>query len=166
MSGFVTHSRQKEYEICKKCSSLKSSKTDLSVYRAILRGIHREEKRRGALASFAFIISENDIKYIIEHIWHGHSILSQCSITSDLRLPRWINNDEWTPWNCICLTDTESRIHIQCNDLNVIYGDKVMIECLSKHALAKSTFKHLKKIDQLFVETGNWIEAGIKDKVL
>lgn len=162
--NFVMHSRQKDYDLCRKCSSLKTAKTDLSVYRAILRGIQRDERRRGALASLAFIIQETDVKLIIENIWHGISILSQCNITSQLRLPRWNVNADWSPWNCICLTDTESRIHVICNDLTTIYGEKIMKECLSKHSLAKSTFKHLPKNDNSFIETGDWLNSG--DKVV
>lgn len=164
LAGFVMHSRQKDYDLCRKCSSLKASKTDLSVYRAILRGIQREERRRGALASLAFIIQETDIKYIIENIWHGISILSQCC--SDLRLPRWNINEDWSPWNCICLTDTEARIHIICTDLKQIYGEKIMNDCLSKHSLAKSTYGHLKKADESFAKTSDWNDCGIKDKVV
>lgn len=166
LANFVMHSRQKDYDLCRKCSSLKTSKTDLSVYRAILRGIQRDERRRGSLASLAFIIQETDIKYIIENIWHGISILSQCSVTSDLRLPRWNINEDWSPWNCICLSDTESRIHVICSDLLLIYGEKIMKECLSKHSLAMSTFKHLKKMESAFAESADWLEAGIKDKVV
>lgn len=164
--NFVMHSRQKDYDLCRKCSSLKTSKTDLSVYRAILRGVQRDERRRGAMASLAFIIQETDVKYIIENIWHGISILSQCNVTSDLRLPRWDINEDWSPWNCVCLSDSESRIHVICTDLALIYGAKIMKECLSKHSLAKSTFKHLKKMDQSFVETGDFLDCAIKDKVV
>ncbi|CRK94928.1 CLUMA_CG008419, isoform A [Clunio marinus] len=155
MANFVMHSRQKDYDLCRKCSSLKASKTDLSVYRAILRGIRRDERRRGALTSLAFIIQETDIKKIIENIWHGISILSQCDVTSDLRLPRWNVEEEWSPWNCVCLTDSESRIHTVCIDLEKIYGDKIIKDCLRKHSLAKSTFRHLKKIDSSFDDPSN-----------
>jgi len=116
------------------------------------------------MTSFAFIIQETDIKYIIENIWHGISILSQCGVTSDLRLSRWDVTKEWSPWNCICLTDSEARIHARCIDLELIYGEKIMKECLSKHSLARSVYSHLKKIDQSFAEEGgDWLEAG-KDK--
>lgn len=166
IANFVMHSRQKDYDLCRKCSSLKTAKTDLSVYRAILRGIQRDERRRGALASLAFIIQETDIKNIIENIWHGISILSQCSVTSDLRLPRWNVKEDWSPWNTICLTDNEARIHIITCDLQTIYGEKIIKECLSKHSLAKSTFKHLKKMDHSFVESGDWSECGVSDKAV
>lgn len=158
------HSRQKDYDLCRKCSSLKTSKTDLSVYRSILRGIQRDERRRGAMASLAFIIQETDLKNIIENIWHGISILSQCNVTSDLRLPRWNIEEDWSPWNCICLTDTEARIHVICSDLTTIYGEKIIKDCLSKHSLAMSSFKHLKKTS--FVENSDWLECGVKDKIV
>lgn len=35
--------------------------------------------------SYAFIIQEQDIREIIENIWHGHSILSQCDVRKQLR---------------------------------------------------------------------------------
>lgn len=72
-SCFAIHSKQKSFDLCRKCASLKSVKTDLSVYRAILRGIQRDERKRGALSSLAFIVQETDIKQIIENIWHGES---------------------------------------------------------------------------------------------
>lgn len=160
-ANFIMQTRQQDHDICRKCLSLKAAKTDLSVYRAILRGVQRDERRRGALSSCAFIIQETDVRYIMENIWHGISILSQCNVTSDLRLPRWDVNKEWSPWNCICLTDTEARIHVACADLSTIYGDKILNDCLTKHSLAKSSFKHLKKIDRNFADTSGWTEPEV-----
>lgn len=74
------------------------------------------------------------------------------------RLPRYDVNQVWTPWNCICLTDTETRIHVACSDLKTIYGEKIIKDCLSKHSLAKSGFKHLKKIDKNFMEMSDWAD--------
>lgn len=51
----------------------------------MLRSIRRDERKRGALLSYAFIVQEEDIKELIENIWHGHSILSQCPIRKELR---------------------------------------------------------------------------------
>lgn len=150
-SNFIVHSKQKSYNLCRKCANMKAAKSvDLSVYQAILRTIMRDERKRGALSSFAFVIQATDIKHIIENIWHGMSILSQCSIVSDLRLPRWNINEEWSPWNCICLTDSEAQVHrhTKCTDLEAIYGAKIISECRTRHSLAKSTYSHLKKIDK------------------
>lgn len=160
-ANFIMQTRQQDHDICRKCLSLKAAKTDLSVYRAILRSVQRDERRRGALSSCAFIIQETDVRYIIENIWHGISILSQCNVTSDLRLPRWDVNREWSPWNSICLTDTESRIHVACADLSTIYGAKILNDCKSKHSLAKSSFKHLRKIDRSFADTNEWTDPEV-----
>lgn len=58
---------------------------DVTLYRAILRAIQRDERKRKALASFAFIVQEEDIREIVEMIWHGHSILSQCDTRKEIR---------------------------------------------------------------------------------
>lgn len=160
------HAKQRDYDICHKCLSLKSSKTDLSVYRSILRSIQREERRRNSMSSLAFIMQETDVKYIIENIFHGISSLSQCDIIKELRLPRWNVQQEWSPWNCICLTLSEARIHVDCTNVEEIYGVKIMKDILSKHSLAKSIFKQLKSMNQSLVETGDWNEIGIKDKTV
>lgn len=98
-SSFAMHSKQKSFDLCRKCAGISyKSKTDLSVYRSVLRGIQRDERKRGAFSSFAFIIQETDVKHIVENIWHGISMISQCK--TNLRLPRWNVNDEWSPWNC------------------------------------------------------------------
>lgn len=159
---FAMHSKQKSFDLCRKCAGLKSVKTDLSVYRAILRGIQRDEKKRGALSSLAFIVQETDIKHIIENIWHGISILSQCNITADLRLPRWNIQEDWSPWNCVCLTSSEARIHINCLDMEQvkeIYGVKIIAECQSRSNLGKSLYRHLKK-DHSYAEKEN--QCGIE----
>lgn len=98
----------------------------------------------------------------------GISILSQCNITSDLRLPRYDINEEWSPWNCVCLTSAESKIHINLDIEQIleIYGDKIIVECRAKSNLARSIFKHLKKSDQTFGENCKWFDAGINDKVV
>lgn len=58
---------------------------DATLYRSILRAVQRDERKRGALASFAFIVQEDDIREIVEIIWHGHSILSQCDTQKEIR---------------------------------------------------------------------------------
>lgn len=63
---------------------------DVTLYRAILRVIQRDERKRGALASFAFIVQEEDIREIVELIWHGHSILSQCDTRKEIRYESFV----------------------------------------------------------------------------
>ena len=65
--------------------SFKTSSTDLVIYTAILRAIQRNERRKRCNGSFAFIIQVDDIRYLIDKIWHGHSILSKVDDISVLR---------------------------------------------------------------------------------
>lgn len=51
----------------------------------MLRTIRRDEKKNNAISSYAFIVQEEDVREIIETIWHGHSILSQCNERKTLR---------------------------------------------------------------------------------
>lgn len=63
----------------------------------MLRAIRRDERKRGALASYAFIVQEEDIKELIETIWHGHSILSQCDVRKELRSAKYSNESYLMP---------------------------------------------------------------------
>lgn len=58
---------------------------DITIYRSMLRSIRREERKYAALCSYAFIVQEEDIREIVESIWHGHSILSQYDIRCELK---------------------------------------------------------------------------------
>lgn len=68
---------------------------DVSIYRAILRAIRRDERKRNALSSSAFIVQEEDIREIMETLWHGHSALSQSSNRKDLRYNHYFSHG----WN-------------------------------------------------------------------
>lgn len=154
--------RKTTKDVCRKCNSLRVPAQEQNVYREILRSIRREERRRGALGSFAFIIQEDDIRFLIENIWHGHSILSQNSHRNLLRLPRWIYNEDWAPWNCICLTDSEAKTHTKLRQLDRIYETHLMNVVKSRNNLALTTFHALREIDYEFVESGQWWTAGLK----
>lgn len=130
----------------------------------MLRSIRRDERRRGALSSYAFIIQENDIKYIVENIWHGHSILSQCEVRSDLRLPRFYIREDWAPWNCVLLTENEARMHVNIQDIDLVYEENILKDIKGKQELAKAAFKQLRDVDSAFVESGDWWDAGMNER--
>lgn len=85
IADFELHTRQAGVNVCLTCTLLKVPPVDVSLYRAILRSIQRDERKRASLASYAFIVQEEDIREIVEVIWHGHSILSQCDIRKELQ---------------------------------------------------------------------------------
>ncbi|XP_053681081.1 IQ and ubiquitin-like domain-containing protein [Anopheles nili] len=164
--AFTVHTRQRSADVCGQCSSLLGSTVDIAVYRSILRAVRRDERKRGSLASYAFIIQENDIKHIVENIWHGHSVISNDTDRADLLLPRWNVAQDWSPWNCVCLTEQETRAHLKLQRLDRYYQPSVMKEIQSKHALARSVFGQLREIDQEFTESGDWWQVGLDGKVV
>ncbi|XP_035776700.1 IQ and ubiquitin-like domain-containing protein [Anopheles albimanus] len=165
-NAFTVHTRQKSADICETCTSLLGSTVDIAVYRSILRAVRRDERKRGSLASYAFIIQENDIKHIVERIWHGHSVISNDSDRADLMLPRWNVAQDWSPWNCVCLTEQETRAHLKLQRLDRYYQPSVMKEIQSKHSLARSVFSQLREIDQEFTESGDWWEVGLDGNII
>lgn len=86
LKDYEINTREGENNICKMCNSLQVATDDvLSTYKTILRSIRRDERKRNAISSCAFIIQEKDIQVIVEQIWHGHSILSQNNNLASLR---------------------------------------------------------------------------------
>ncbi|GAB0094271.1 IQ and ubiquitin-like domain-containing protein [Sergentomyia squamirostris] len=166
LADFTLHTRQKVVAICQTCSNLKLSAIDKSIYKAILRSIRRDERQRGALASYAFIIQEDDIRFLVENIWHGHSVLSQCDNRMELRLPRWKTAEDWAPWNCICLTEAEARSHIHVEHPHRIYERNFLQDVQGKNSLALTAFRKLKEVDFDFVESGEWWSVGLDGKTI
>ncbi|XP_062538956.1 IQ and ubiquitin-like domain-containing protein isoform X2 [Armigeres subalbatus] len=161
IARFPLDTRQTSASICERCVDLPGPAVDIAIYRSILRSIRRDERKRGALSSFAFIIQDNDIKHIVENIWHGHSAISNATNRAELRLPRWDTRSDWAPWNCICLTESEARAHLKIINLELYYEKSIIKNIKNKHALSKSAFKQLREIDQIFVESGTWWQIGL-----
>lgn len=77
------------------------------------------------------------------------------------RLPRWVKNEDWSPWNCICLTESEARNHYIIEDLEKVYDHKMILEIGNRHKLARSAFHKLVSAAVEFVETGQWWKVGM-----
>lgn len=82
------------------------------------------------------------------------------------RLPRWEKKDDWSPWNCVCLTEAEARAHDELETLNGVYHEATVQDIQSKHLLAKSAFKKLLDVDDDLVKPGHWWRVGIDEKAL
>ncbi|XP_073815788.1 IQ motif and ubiquitin-like domain-containing protein [Musca autumnalis] len=160
-SQFAIRTRQFQVDTCKKCYYLKVASTENVVYTAILRSIQRDERKKHCSSSLAFIMQVDDIRHIVDQIWHGHSVLSKCNNLSRLRLPRWNKSEEWSPWNCVCLTDTEARNHNRVEDLESVYDLKTRLEVANRHMLAKNAFHNLASVSVEFTETGQWWNVGL-----
>ncbi|XP_037729573.1 IQ and ubiquitin-like domain-containing protein [Drosophila subpulchrella] len=158
---FAIRTRQSHVDTCKHCYYLKLTATENTVYQSILRCIHRDERKRKCTTSFAFVIQPDDVRHIIDKIWHGHSALSKTENLSELRLPRWNKSDDWTPWNCICLTERETRDHYKIDDIEKVYDPKFILHIGNLHMLARSLFHTLAAVATEFQETGQWWKVGM-----
>uniref|UniRef100_A0A1A9WNM7 IQ motif and ubiquitin-like domain-containing protein n=1 Tax=Glossina brevipalpis TaxID=37001 RepID=A0A1A9WNM7_9MUSC len=160
-SKFAIRTRQYQVDTCKKCFYLKVSPAENLIYASILRSIQREERRKRCNGSFAFILQMEDIRYLIKDVWHGHSIISKCEDRQRLRLPRWRKNEEWSPWNCVCLTENEARNHYRISELENTYDKKLILEVGNRQKLARSAFHNLAAVSTEFTETGLWWKVGL-----
>ncbi|XP_033165764.1 IQ and ubiquitin-like domain-containing protein [Drosophila mauritiana] len=158
---FAIRTRQSHVDTCKHCYYLKLIATENTVYQSILRCIHRDERKRKCTTSFAFVMQPDDVRHIIDKIWHGHSALSKTENLSELRLPRWNKSDDWAPWNCICLTERETRDHYKIDDIEKVYDPKFVLHIGNLHMLARSLFHTLAAVATEFQETGQWWKVGM-----
>lgn len=76
-------------------------------------------------------------------------------------LPRWNRAEEWSPWNCVCLTEEEARCHERILDLEKVYDRKLILEVGNRHKLARSTFRTMAAVAVEFTESGRWWKVGM-----
>ena len=136
---------------CSNCEQLDNdarSRQDLSVYKSMLDRIKHDEESRNNTTSPIFQLQDSDIRYIVRSFWDSRSILSGLSNMYELRLIRWIHDEEWSPWNCILLTHSEADIHGQLTNLfkvsQFFYG--TLIQTLTKPIFTTRFVDFLKKI--------------------
>ncbi|XP_030573811.1 IQ and ubiquitin-like domain-containing protein [Drosophila novamexicana] len=161
LSQFAVRTRQSHVDTCKHCYYLKLVATENTVYQSILRCIQRDERKRKCASSFAFVLQQDDVRHIIDKIWHGHSALSKSENLNELRLPRWNKSDDWSPWNCVCLTERETRDHYKIEDMEKVYDPKFILHVGNCHMLARNLFHTLATVATEFQETGQWWKVGM-----
>lgn len=88
------------------------------------------------------MMQEHDIYHLVNHIWHGQSVVSKVKDLFILRLVRYQKDVEWAPWNCILLTEDEADVHYHIHDLATIYSKHLIGQINLKHQIAKNYFKY------------------------
>ena len=78
-------------------------------YTVLLDCVRSEERARGSSSAIAFIMQKHDMHHLVNNIWHGHSAVSENRDLFALKMVRYNMKEEWSPWNCILLTDAEAR---------------------------------------------------------
>ncbi|XP_021923748.1 IQ and ubiquitin-like domain-containing protein isoform X4 [Zootermopsis nevadensis] len=96
------------------------SRNDLESYRFMIRALRREERRLKCFSSLAFIMQDKDFYNLIVNMWQCHSPLSEEADPYKLCLGRWDVTKDWTPWNCVILTNDEMRAHVNVKNIKEV----------------------------------------------
>ena len=67
------------------------------------------------------LFQEHDLRYLVDKIWGGQSILSAWDDLFDLTMVRWNIHEEWSPWNCVLLTKDEASAHEKLVNLEEVW---------------------------------------------
>ncbi|OCT89049.1 IQ and ubiquitin-like domain-containing protein [Xenopus laevis] len=131
---------------CRKCSKLDNEARDreeFSKYKTLLKQLKQSEAEYGDGSRIAFLLQQQDLKYLVENIWAAHSVLSACDDLNDLVVVRWDKYFEWSPWNCILLTKDEAAAHLKLTNAEKAYGVVFIRKIKHRHTLAKNYFAQI-----------------------
>ena len=151
---------------CANCEQLDNdarSRQDLSVYKSMLDRIKHDEESRNNTTSPIFQLQDSDIRYIVRSFWDSRSILSGLSNMYELRMIRWSEEEEWSPWNCILLTHHEADIHGQLSNLFKAYGGLLVQKIRHKHTLARNHFSKMSTMANYFKGEQPQVQNGNED---
>ncbi len=102
------------------------------------------------LRSVYYIAQDTDIRYVVQNFWDNQSVLSGSKDLQSLVLVRWREEEEWSPWNCVLLTEEEGVIHARLENLDAAYGPLLVEKICHKHTLARNHFSKLSTMDKYF----------------
>ena len=85
----------------------------------MLRNIRKSEERFEDKSHIVFLLQEPDLRYLVENIWGGQSVLSAVRDVFELTLARW-EKEHWSPWNCLLLTKDEAKAHSKLEDIQQV----------------------------------------------
>ncbi|XP_060080948.1 IQ and ubiquitin-like domain-containing protein [Ylistrum balloti] len=145
-TDFALSSNSRTVGKCRKCSKIDNdarTRQDISTYQYMLKVLRKAEEMYGDNSKIAFLLQEQDLRYLVEKIWNSQSILSAWEDLYDLVLVRWDKHQEWSPWNCILLTKDESSAHEKLVNLEEGYGSVFIHKVQQKHTLARNYFSRL-----------------------
>ena len=112
-------------------------------YKFLLDCVRCEETKRESPSAIAFMMQKHDMYHLVNNIWYGHSIVSENRDMFLLRIVRYDVNEEWSPWNCILLTEEEADVHCRIKDFASVYSKPLIEKILLSHQLAKNQFKYV-----------------------
>lgn len=119
----------------------KQPRINFSLFTYLLNGIRADEIKRNCFSSLIFVMCEPGIYHLINNIWHGRSIISENDDLYKLRLGRFDISVEWSPWNCILLTEEEAEAHYYIKDFRTVYAPSLLDKIFRAQEQAKSHFR-------------------------
>lgn len=105
---------EKTLKLCLSCSFIDLTTApfiNIAPYRIMLEFILKKERELRTESCMMYMITDHDIQYIVDVIWHGHSILTENRDLYDLRLVRWRIHEPWSPWNCALFSAMSAKAH-------------------------------------------------------
>lgn len=146
LNMFAAMSNLKKRTTCNDCRHLHRITTErinLTPYAVILKNIKVAEIKLDTESSIAYLLSVEDVYYLVQVIWRGKSAISECTDAERLRMVRWYKKADWSPSNTILLTVEEALVHSKIYELNKMYTDTFVNGIHLKHMIAKKYFKGL-----------------------
>ncbi|XP_046435256.1 IQ and ubiquitin-like domain-containing protein [Neodiprion fabricii] len=84
------------------------------------------------------------------------SVISENDDLFKLRLGRFDINIEWSPWNCILLTEEEAEAHYYIKDFRTVYAQSLLEKIFLAQEQAKSHFRELVVFEKHYRESSRF----------
>ncbi|XP_048405532.1 IQ and ubiquitin-like domain-containing protein isoform X2 [Stegostoma tigrinum] len=136
-------------KICRQCYKLNNEarrREESSLYKTMLKRLRKSEANFEDGSQLAFLLQEQDMKHLVDSIWGTQSALSASKNLKDLTMIRWDKRFEWSPWNCILLTEEEAVAHLKLNNIEKDYEATFVRKIKHRHTLGKTYFSRIPEI--------------------
>ncbi|XP_055506213.1 IQ and ubiquitin-like domain-containing protein isoform X1 [Leucoraja erinacea] len=135
--------------LCRQCIKQNNEarhREESSQYKLIMKQLRKAEADFGDGSQLAFLVQEQDMKYLVDSIWGTQSALSANTSMKDLVMIRWDKTMEWSPWNCIILTEEEAEAHLKLDNIYKDYEATFIRTIKHRHTLGNSYFSRIPEI--------------------
>ncbi|XP_060695459.1 IQ and ubiquitin-like domain-containing protein [Hemiscyllium ocellatum] len=136
-------------KICRQCFKLNNEarrREESTLYKTMLKRLRKTEANFEDGSRLAFLLQEQDLKHLVDSIWGTQSALSASNNLKDLTMIRWDKRFEWSPWNCILLTEEEAVAHLKLSNIEKDYEATFVRKIKHRHTLGKTYFSRIPEI--------------------
>ncbi|XP_030621203.1 IQ and ubiquitin-like domain-containing protein [Chanos chanos] len=152
--------------VCTETDNQARQREDFSQYKTILKRLRKTEEQLNPDAKIIHLLQEQDLKYLVDLIWEAQSALSAWDDLHDLVMVRWDRFCQWSPWNCILLTQDEAALHFKTENIEQAYGLMFVRSIKHKHTLAQRYFSQIPAMAQYLHDVDSQPAAAHGDLLL